>query len=238
MTIKKDGIKWPTPSNIISDVTDKSNALVQWAANMTCEWIRQNCEFVEYLPDTYLETPHYQVEEDHLNKARFEYKNVSKRALDVGSQVHDAVRIWLLSGKEPSNPDDQVEKAFNAFLDFWKQNKMKTIRCEERFFMEDWSGMYDWYGWFQDLKYLLDWKTSSGFYREMRIQTAAYRMAIEQQGEIVNGNGVVRLDKETGECQFKDYSRTYEQDMKEFLLSKELYFARHPRIAGQFKKPF
>jgi hypothetical protein len=180
----------------------------------------------------------YVMSEDDLNKARFNFRDVSKRALNVGSAVHDAIRMWIASGKEPSDPDDQVLSAFLAFLEFWDANEMKTIVAEQRFYMDDWSGMFDWYGLFNGKKFLLDWKSSKDFYREMRIQTAAYRGGWSELGNEVEGHGCVRLDKEDGLCHFKDYSKFFDDDWREFLLSKELYFARHPRIRKQFDKPF
>jgi len=231
VTIKKDGIKWPTPSNIIGNVTDKSNALIPWATGASSIYIQENCEF-----DPVLDL--YSVSTGDLIKARWYYKEISNRALDVGSAVHDAIRMWIASGKEPSDPDDQVLSAFLAFLEFWDKNEMKTIVAEQRFYMDDWSGMFDWYGLFNGKKYILDWKSSKDFYREMRIQTAAYRGAWSDAiGHKLDGHGVVRLDKETGLPFFKDYSKYFDDDWREFLLSKELYFARHPRIAKQFK-PF
>lgn len=234
MTVKYKGIKWPSPSNIIPDVTDKSGALTQWAANMAVEWIRENSEPSRLSENKYLVT------EDELNKARFNFRNVSKRALNVGSQVHDAIRLWIVSGKEPSEPDEQVLSAFVAFLEFFDANKMETIKTEERLFHDDWCMQYDWYGLFNGKKFVLDWKSSKDFYREMRIQVAAYRGGLVLKGNEVEGHGCVRLDKETGLCHFKDYSKFYEQDWAEFLLSKELYFVRHPIIRKQFedKKPF
>ena len=230
MTIKKDGIKWPTPSNIIGDVNDKSHALIPWATGAYSTYIDENCEYDPVLNG-------YFVSNDDMNKARWYYKEISNRALDVGSAVHDAIRVWIISGTEPSNPDDQVVNAFLAFLEFWDANEMETIVAEQRFYMDDWSGMFDWYGLFNGKKYILDWKSSKDFYREMRIQTAAYRGGWSESGNEVEGHGVVRLDKEDGMCHFKDYSKFFDDDWREFLLSKELYFARHPRIRKQFNKP-
>ena len=230
MTVQNKGIKWPTPSNIIGDVTDKSNGLMPWATGAVEIYIQENCMYDPKL-DQYI------ISTNDLKKARWYYKDISKRALDVGSAVHDAIRMWIASGQEPSDPDDQVVNAFVAFLEFWDSNKMKTIQAEKRMYLDDWSGMFDWYGEMNGKLYLLDWKSSKDFYREMRIQTAAYRGGWSQLGNDVQGHGCVRLDKEDGLCHFKDYSKFYDQDWREFLLSKELYFTRHPRIAAQFK-PF
>ena len=203
---------------------------MQWSANETAQYIKDNCKFNS-------KTNLYEVSPDDLEKARYAYKNVSRRAMDVGTMVHDAIRIWLISGNEPSNPDDQVLAAFVAFLEFFEQHHMKTKVTEYRFFRSDWSGQLDWYGEFDGMMYLLDWKSSTGHYREHRLQTAAYRGGLSAEGFAVTGHGVLRLDKETGMPDFKDYSRYYAEDWQEFLAAKDLYFCRcAKKIALQFKE--
>ena len=231
MTVKHKGIKWPSPSNIIGDVNDKSQGFMPWVGKSSWAWIQQECEMKEFSDGNF-----YLVSVDDGNKVAFAYKTISERALDVGSQVHDAVRMYLQAGKEPSDPDDEVMAAFIAFLEFEKENEMKTEKMEERLFLDNWCMQYDWYGLFKGQPYLIDFKTSKAFYREMRIQTAAYRSGLELTGNLVDGHGVIRLDKATGEPEWKDYSKFYTQDLNEFMLSKELYFARHPIIRKQFEK--
>jgi hypothetical protein len=101
--------------------------------------------------------------------------------------------------------------------------------------MSDWCGMLDFYGIIDDELWVLDWKTSAKLYRETRIQTAGYRWAIEGEGHLVHKHGALRLDKEDGTYEFKDYSKFYKQDANEFLLCKELYLVRHPRIVKQLQ---
>ena len=78
---KIDGLELPTVTTIISDCTDKSGALTQWAANMCVEWIRQNVEFEKHAGC-------YELVDDDLEKARFNFREVSKTALDIGSETH------------------------------------------------------------------------------------------------------------------------------------------------------
>lgn len=228
MTVLYEDIKWPSPSNIISDSTPKE-WLAPWASLECQKWIEERCE---------LKNDHYLLPKDKINEMRWSYKEKSSRALDVGSQVHDAIRMYLMAGTKPSNPDDQVKTAFNAFLDFEKQHEMKTLEMERRIFADNWCGMFDWYGEFDGKFTVIDFKTSSVFSREMRIQTAAYRYLILLKDPAIEANAVIRLDKESGIPEYKDYSKTYEDDIAEFMIAKELYFRRHPRIAKQFHKPF
>lgn len=85
-------------TEILSDCTDKSGALTQWSANMVVEWIKQN------VPQRMVDKEEglfFAVFEDELNNARFNFRDVSKKALDIGSAVHEAIEYWLKTGKEP-----------------------------------------------------------------------------------------------------------------------------------------
>ena len=86
----------PSVTEIISDCS--KGPPLQWSANMAVEWIRENCTTivdmvgtswgVENLSDLY-------VTESELNEARFAYKKVSEKALDIGSEVHALIERFL-----------------------------------------------------------------------------------------------------------------------------------------------
>jgi len=216
---KHDGLIKPSVTTIISDSNDKSGPLTQWSANMVCQWIRENTEFFNEA---------YVVEEDDLEQARFNFRKVSKKALEIGSETHSAIEQWLKTGKEPINPQEQVLSAFVAFLEFYDEHKMKPIELEFSVYGKHWAGTLDYYGWFNDKKYIIDFKTSKNHYiSEHGPQIAAYRSAVQD----VEGSGILRLDKETGYPDFKDYSSRHEKDLKEFNLMLPLYMHRHPRIS-------
>ncbi len=72
-----DGVeyKYPSVTTIISGCTDASGALTQWAANMTVEHIRENCNGVDKLKELTLvdviADGVYLVSELDFNDARF-----------------------------------------------------------------------------------------------------------------------------------------------------------------------
>ena len=225
----ENNLKYPTVTEITGSVTDKSGALTQWSANMVVQWIKENCGHVPEHGDG-----HFRIKDEQLDEARFNFRKVSKKALDVGSQVHEAIMQYFKTGEEPINPPEQVANAFLAFLEFKDEHQLGAMLVEERLFADDWCGQFDWYGLLDDKTYVLDWKSSKSHYRDMRIQAAAYRKLLIEGGYPCEGHGVVRLDKETGLPDFKDHTEHYHRDANEFFLSKMLYMARHERIAGQF----
>ena len=99
-----NGKKYPSVTTIIGDCTDKSGALTQWAANMVVEWLRKNCtsDFNWGSEENF-----YEVYEEDLNNARFNFRNVSQEALDIGSLVHNWIEEYL---KNPSYPE--IEYSF------------------------------------------------------------------------------------------------------------------------------
>ena len=202
MPYTKDGIKYPRCTNIIGDCTDKSGGLVPWATECFVKWIRDNCPSDTY-PGCYL------VCGEELNQARFAYKTVSDKALDVGSEVHRLVEHflqWKLDGKGlwsrkiPKKEKVEVTNAFNAFYKWQEEHDLKPIELEKTVYGSRWAGTLDFYGYFDGKLYVIDWKTSKaknkktgkGIYPENRYQVAAYRWAMEE-------NETIRIIKEFGE---------------------------------------
>lgn len=246
---KKDEWLYPSVTKIIDDCTDKSAPLMGWATGEMGKWIRKNCEFIE---DDNMDF--FNVSEDDLGSARFAYKDVSQEALDVGSEVHHAIEKYLGGILEktrgPEYADDIIDglsgqsaNAFGAFLQWADEHNLKPIALEQTVYGDGWGGTLDFTGYFDGKLYVIDWKSSKAHYPEMRYQVAAYRWATTEKnaGSIVGGNrpypsqevqgcGVLRLDKETGLPDWKDTSKSYEQDLKTFNAMVELFFARHPRI--------
>ena len=204
---------------------------MQWAANCVRDGFTKNMTCVEG------EWVHIADIIAVLKSARFEYKRVSKQALRDGSLTHKLIHRHFLGKKVNLWVFNMaVTNAFTAFLKFCDDYHPAPLVCEETIYGEFWAGTCDFigtllYDTFNSPSYLLDWKTSSGLYgNEARIQTAAYRSAIKPQ-DVVLYHGAVRLDKKTAEYEFKDYSKTYNQDLKIFNLMVQLFYESRPRIA-------
>ena len=229
----------PSVTEIIGDCTDKSAPLTQWAANMTVEWIREN-----HLPLNDDDGIYYEVDDSKLNEARFNFKKVSQKALDIGSTVHNAIEQYLKHGDESyMDLEGEAFNSFNAFLQWSEEHNLKPISLEQTVYGDGWAGTLDFYGYFGDRLYVIDWKSSKAHYPEMRYQVAAYRGAMQEmnnedyasishdyKGHEIQGCGVLRLDKETGLPEWKDTSKSYEQDLRIFNRMVDLYFERHPII--------
>ena len=97
ITIDGEDFLFPSPTKIGKDFNDdgKLRAFTQWGANQTVEWIKQNCAHSDGM------FPHWKVNDEQLNNARFNFRDVSDEALRIGSAVHAAIEAYLKTGKEP-----------------------------------------------------------------------------------------------------------------------------------------
>lgn len=216
-----NGYKYASVTTIISDCSDKSGPLTYWAANQTVEYIRKNCQRDTVHPWA---NGRFLVSDDDLENARRNFKEVSKDALDIGSEVHDAVEYYLKTGKERKINTPESISAFIAFLEWKDSVKLEVIETEKTVSGNYYAGTLDLLCTIDGKRYIIDIKTSKAIYPEYRYQIAAYR-ALE---EGVEGSGVLRLDKETGLPEFKDFSKSYENDLKVFMAMVDLYYLRHP----------
>ena len=237
----------PSVTEIIGDCTDKSGALTQWAANQVVEWIRENCECADDPCD------YYMVDNDELNEARFNFKTVSQKALNIGSEVHAIIENylkWIMYQKGgifklPIHITPEARNSINAFYEWADEHNLEPISLEQTIYGNGWAGTLDFRGfmrhkdWDRKKAYIIDWKSSKAHYPEMRYQSAAYRSEsdpiIQEYNGIkltypIEGCGVLRLDKETGLFDWKDTSKSYEQDLRIFHRMVDLYFERHPII--------
>jgi hypothetical protein len=174
-----------------------------------------------------------------------EFRNVKDEACDVGHAVHDMIELFLKNKEIPENYDPEIQTAFAAFLEWYRDNNVLTIATEIEVIGDGYGGRCDWVGLLNGKVYALDWKTSKGIYKESFYQIAAYRNALDifidqkthcetgcKRGNLnIDGAGILNIHKLTGIPEFKDTSKTYEHDLKVFYTMRDLYFLTHPRIA-------
>ena len=233
----------PSVTEIIGDCTDKSGALTQWAANMCKEWVIENCEWDTWEDD--ISEGWFTVRDTDLNDMRFNFKKVSQKALDIGSEVHaiiEAHLMWPDAETLPLKPKTpESERAWLAFLKWKDEHNLKPISLEKTVYSHDgsWAGTLDIDCWLNGKRYIIDLKTSRAFYPEHRYQVAAYRIAVEDETlheeDFPEGCGILRLDKESGLPSWHDTSKTFEKDLLIFNAMFELYKLRHPIIMKRTK---
>lgn len=221
-TYDSDGREKKSVTTILSDVNNKS-ALGLWMVNEAALYL-QNFIGIK-------------LSEKIIEMAKIRHRILSKKALAVGSEVHDYLDRYIKDGIWPEKDCKykESEKCLNAATQWMLDYDFKPVSSEVVVSSEHSAGTMDLKGWMnpkgldEPVKYVLDWKSSKKVYREHGVQVAAYRHMDDD--DEVEGIGVIRLDKETGKYQFKDFTKKYDELLREWFSSERLYYDRHPILA-------
>ena len=118
--------------------------------------------------------------------------------------------------------DENVKNCFLAFLDWYESNNVEVLETEKSLITDKYcyAGTCDMIAIVNGKKYLIDLKTSKAIYSDYKLQLAAYRIIY---GEDINV-AILRLDKEYGDYEFKDFTKNIENSEKAFLSLLDYYY--------------
>ena len=195
-----NGSEYPSVTTIL-DMLDKSSALINWALNCFEK------KAIEMFP--LKDTPiGYDTFKNLLTIAKHDYKNISEKALDVGTMLHGLIEKYIKHGKDATgNIPDEVQNGFIAFLEWEKENQVEwlaseLIVCDEQI---GYTGTLDAIARIKGEIYVIDFKSSKAIYDEYLLQLFAYFNAYNQNGKEATKCGILRLDKETGVPEWKSF---------------------------------
>lgn len=208
-----EGVEYPSVTTIL-DTLAKGDGILNWAVNCAMDYIRVN------------EKAGFDL--DHLlRNAADNWRVMLDEAAGIGTEVHDIIQEYIATGRQNiENRREKVQQSFAAFLKWQYEHAITWIKSEMQVVSHTYgyAGTLDAICIYEGRKYVIDFKTSSGFWDSYRLQIAAYRHAAEEGGHKTEGTGILRLDKKTGQPEFKDYSERYERDLKAFLKLTDLYY--------------
>jgi hypothetical protein len=264
-TVDEDGVKQLAPGvTSVCGTLDKSGPLTQWSANMTVELLRQelqpytNEEGIIQIP-----SPAF---EELANKARFNYRQISKTATDIGHIAHDwleqFIKMMVSKGVSmrdilifPALPEhEKATNCVNAALDWMTLHKFRPVHSERKIYSREWgfAGTLDLTGYvtscgdpkccpFEGTIYELDdFKSSRNIYDEYRLQTAAYQYAMTEEfpDEKIQGRRILRLGKDDGEFESMFVpNESFEADIDAFLgLLQAFHWNQQIRFDKRFEK--
>jgi hypothetical protein len=160
---------YPSITNII-DVLDKP-ALIGWAAKETAgaAWDHRHALVAIDDRETAVEM---------LKGARFRGRGGSKRKADVGSVVHSVAEALAKGTDLPEFGPDE-EPFLDGFMAFVSDFDPMFLRSEGTVFNEThrYAGTFDFLAAIGRFIVIGDFKTGSGIYEEVALQTAASRFA-------------------------------------------------------------
>ena len=113
-------------------------------------------------------------------------KYVDKLA-EIGTLVHQMILDYFkkvetdFSDYSPETRD-KAENSFLSFLEWAKGKDIEPLALEIEAVSESlrFGGKFDFYGFVNGIKTLIDFKTGSGIYSEMGIQLSAYKCLLEE----------------------------------------------------------
>lgn len=234
-----DGIEYPSPTEVLSLL--EKPALKQWAVNMAIKYIKES----DLTDLTFFN--------DVLEKAKYEWKNQSEEAKDIGSEIHAIIENWIKEDRDAMGKyRPEVENGFLAFLDWEKNNIIEWLFSEMVVVSQDYgfAGQLDAVALMHDkgeeLVRVIDFKSSKGFYDGYKKQVSLYLCALQEmvrkrirvvreEGQLITkphywglpksmGTGVLRLDKLTGEPEFRAYDKFIDRKTEAALLLLDYYY--------------
>ena len=175
-------------------------ALENWKRAQLTNAVKESMEQEEIPPDT-------------IDRVLINAKaNVNKRqdnTLSIGKVVHELVEKWLKKEKFTLPKNEIHLNCLKKFQKFWKKNKLKLMESEKILYSElGFAGTLDIIA--KDSKgnlWLIDIKTSSGFFLTHIYQLHGYKYAYEEQtGKKINKMYIVRLPKSDDNFEAREFT--------------------------------
>jgi hypothetical protein len=240
MAYEFNGIQYPSVT-AITGMLDKP-ALLGWAARCAVEHIADNLDAIKDPIDVHRG-------EAILEEAKNAYNVKRDNAADSGTRCHDAIKLYINEGDtievtEILGDDENARNGFGAFLTWEKINHVEWISTECEVWSEivGYAGRFDAIARINGVLYLIDFKTSSGIFDEMRYQVCAYKQAynehLPENAEPIENVAILHLDKLTSEPVFypvsakvERYTLLFNQLVSAYYLMKDRRLKNNPFAA-------
>lgn len=195
----------------ITGLLDKSGALMGWVAKMMGLYLLEEAK-----------KGNDKITERLVTSAKNEYRRLKQEAADIGKMIHDFAERWIKEKRKPEIPNDEkVRNGAIAFLSWVKEVGIKFNSSEKIIYSKkyNYAGIMDADGKIGKKRCIIDFKSSSGIYNEMRYQLAGYWNAREEEiGKKYDIGYIIQFNKETGDFKVLEIMREeYLRDRKAFL---------------------
>lgn len=200
-------------------------ALIQWAADMACEYIAGHIGEAFTYP---LEADKFKT---LLAEARTAHTKKKEAAGTKGTDTHALVEEYIKSCISKDGDahafgggDDPMAQKFAGWA---QENNVKFIASEKKVFSKSWfvAGTFDFSFEKDGKRFIGDLKTMKKVWdRVPFMQTAAYRKMSVEMGEApYDGSCIVNISKEDGHELTDHWSYDWEADQKGFEAALTLY---------------
>lgn len=192
VSVKGSSFKRKSGSTTLIGIMDKSKALGSWQQTMTADFLLDL--IAKKVPIT----------EDLAIEAVIQNDIAKDKAIDIGKAMHDWLEKYakfkMKKGDMPEMPDiKEAINGVNAFLQWESEHKVKYISCERVVYSikGDYMGTLDLEAIVDGVHCLVDYKSSNGLYNSVRMQTASYVKADEEERgkKVYEGRWALRFSK-------------------------------------------
>lgn len=195
VSIKGSDFKRASGSTTYIGIKDKSVPLQSWQQGMTLDFLLKILE------------KGGSVDEDKCIEAVIQHEIAKDEAADIGKEMHDWLEKYALYKMKklktmPEMPEiPEAITGINSFLEWESGHKVKYISPERMVYSmkHGYMGTLDLEAVVDGLHCLVDYKSSNGLYNAVRMQTASYQCADEEEKgkKIYEGRWALRFSKYT-----------------------------------------
>lgn len=201
--------------------------LIQWAADMTASWIRENCGLLNTVKVNYM------VGEDQLQQAVKAHTKKKEAGGKTGTDVHKLVENYIKHCIAVNNgsamPVEVAEPMLQKFVDWSLSKQVRFLASEKRVCSPTWwvAGTLDFTCEIDGKRYVGDLKTQAKMWDRVPFyQCAAYmKMLVEMGDANYDGSVIVGINKE---CKLTEYyTYAHEADIETFEGAIRIYRSLH-----------
>ncbi len=227
-----DGELLPGVTTVLSTLAKP--ALIQWAANMACDYVSENRERFgdSGYPDTGASFSDGNLDEV-LKEAKTAYAKKRDKASEQGTDIHSEIEGVIKKWIEQNSgwPTDMATNLYTdqtqKFITWASDNNVQFHESEKRLYSptHKFAGTVDFTCTMDGKRLVGDIKTTSGIYDlSPFLQVAAYRICLEEMGEApYQGGVIIRLGKDGSFDEHYRYDAG--DDMDTFLALLKVYKA-------------
>ncbi len=179
VSVNGSSFKRKSGSTTYIGIKDKSVPLGIWQQTMTLDFLLQNI------------SKGVNIDEDMAIQAVIQNDIAKDEAVDIGKEMHDWLERYAKFKmkdksqlKMPEMPEiKEAITGVNAFLEWESKHKVKYISAERMVYSikNDFMGTLDLEAIVDGVYCLVDYKSSNGLYNSVRMQTASYKDADEEE---------------------------------------------------------
>jgi hypothetical protein len=134
-----------------------------------------------------------------LGFKRQKIEDVLETTSYIGTLVHGAIQSYFMKMEFIFIQHRMIGKStlklyLDKFFDWKNLHDIKVEFMEKSFVTDKYGGTIDFYGFYDDKRTILDFKTSKKFYSTMFLQLAAYCILLEERDYLVEQVGIIIIN--------------------------------------------